>query len=141
MVDVKRGRDGVPIEPFDGFVWRGSKGWHSRCFFPGTHNRTPAPRRRRGLDKIASSSKPKKSLEEIANSIAHLGRITLQRKLILCGKPRCSKFHGPYWYAFWKTDGATRCRYIGRRLPEGIEREPLGRFNIDERVLELEAST
>ena len=77
-----------------------------------------------------------KTLEEIAESIEHLGKIVLQRRRILCGKPRCAKFHGPYWYAFWKAGGRTRCRYIGKHLPKNIEDNP--RFTIDRVVLDAD---
>ncbi|MBI3537057.1 MAG: hypothetical protein HY070_05820, partial [Chloroflexi bacterium] len=26
--------------------------------------------------------------------------------------------HGPYWYAYWKEEGRTRSRYVGRVLPD-----------------------
>jgi hypothetical protein len=25
--------------------------------------------------------------------------------------------HGPYWYAYWKENGRTRSRYIGKEPP------------------------
>jgi hypothetical protein len=37
---------------------------------------------------------------------------------VRCGKTACTRCpHGPYWYAYWKEDGRTRKRYIGRHLP------------------------
>jgi hypothetical protein len=43
---------------------------------------------------------------------------------VRCGKAACTSCpHGPYWYAYWKEDGRTRKRYIGRQLPgEALER-------------------
>jgi|GEM_PF-2705548 len=38
---------------------------------------------------------------------------TLRRQYVLCGKPRCRKWHGPYWYAFWHRGGAMKSAYIG----------------------------
>jgi hypothetical protein len=44
---------------------------------------------------------------------------------VRCGKASCTSCpHGPYWYAYWKEDGRTRKRYIGRHLP-GEELEPV----------------
>lgn len=37
---------------------------------------------------------------------------------VRCGKPGCTACpHGPYWYAYWREDGRTRKRYVGRHLP------------------------
>lgn len=40
--------------------------------------------------------------------------ITYQRELVLCGKPKCRKRHGPYWYAYWTQGRRTMTRYIGK---------------------------
>jgi hypothetical protein len=47
---------------------------------------------------------------------------TLRLELVNCGKDRCKRCrggpaHGPYWYAYWKQDGHTRSKYIGKQLP------------------------
>lgn len=42
--------------------------------------------------------------------------VTYQRELVRCGKPRCAKLHGPYWYAYWTQGGRTRSLYIGKQL-------------------------
>jgi len=42
--------------------------------------------------------------------------ITYQRELVLCGKARCKKRHGPYWYAYWKYGNRLRKRYLGKVL-------------------------
>lgn len=52
-----------------------------------------------------------------------LAGVTYQRKMIQCGKPRCRRWHGPYWYAFWKSDGSTKCKYIGKRLPREVAQQ------------------
>lgn len=47
------------------------------------------------------------------------GSITLRYETVRCGKANCTRCpHGPYWYAYWKENGRTRSRYIGRVLPE-----------------------
>ncbi len=50
----------------------------------------------------------------------HLAGLTYQLKWILCGKASCGRWHGPYWYAFWNDHGRTRCKYVGRKLPDEI---------------------
>ena len=42
--------------------------------------------------------------------------VTYQSELVLCGKPKCRKWHGPYWYAYWTTGKRTRTLYIGKVL-------------------------
>lgn len=49
---------------------------------------------------------------------AQMGSITFRFETVRCGKENCSRCpHGPYWYAYWKENGRTRSRYIGRTLP------------------------
>jgi hypothetical protein len=51
--------------------------------------------------------------------------ISYRQQHVRCGKANCSRCpHGPYWYAYWKEDGRTRKRYIGRHLP-GQDPEPV----------------
>lgn len=40
--------------------------------------------------------------------------VTYQLELVMCGKPRCFKRHGPYWYAYWTMGRRTRSLYIGK---------------------------
>lgn len=47
------------------------------------------------------------------------GSITFRYETVRCGKTNCTRCpHGPYWYAYWKENGRTRSRYIGRVLPD-----------------------
>jgi len=47
-----------------------------------------------------------------------VGTLTFRYETVRCGKQNCSRCpHGPYWYAYWKENGRTRSRYIGRSLP------------------------
>lgn len=50
----------------------------------------------------------------------HAGGVTYQLKFILCSKPACSKWHGPYWYAYWKRGRSTSSRYVGKALPNYV---------------------
>lgn len=48
-----------------------------------------------------------------------IGSITFRYETVRCGKANCTRCpHGPYWYAYWKEDGRTRSRYVGRSLPQ-----------------------
>lgn len=49
---------------------------------------------------------------------AQIGSLTFRFETVRCGKENCTRCpHGPYWYAYWKENGRTRSRYIGRTLP------------------------
>src|SRR5579859_7521962 len=53
-------------------------------------------------------------------------KVTYRQQYTRCGKERCRKCqdgtgHGPYWYAYWSEKGRTMSKYIGIKLPEGIE--------------------
>jgi hypothetical protein len=51
--------------------------------------------------------------------------LSYRQEHVRCGKDSCRSCpHGPYWYAYWKQDGRTRKRYIGRHLP-GEPLEPV----------------
>ncbi|MFN2558004.1 MAG: hypothetical protein ABR592_14280 [Nitriliruptorales bacterium] len=53
-----------------------------------------------------------------AGDEAQLGKVSYRQEYVRCGKERCNTCpHGPYWYAYWREDGKTRSRYIGRQLP------------------------
>lgn len=40
--------------------------------------------------------------------------ITYQLEPRECGKARCARLHGPYWYAYYANGGRTTSVYIGR---------------------------
>ncbi len=42
--------------------------------------------------------------------------VTYQLEWIFCGKGKCKKPHGPYWYAYWKSGNRTRTRYVGKKF-------------------------
>lgn len=60
--------------------------------------------------------------------------VTFRLQFVKCGKAKCRKWHGPYWYAAWKDGRRTRTAYVGsakrmralvRLLPDrGYERLP-----------------
>ena len=44
--------------------------------------------------------------------------LSYRQEEVRCGKRGCTTCpHGPYWYAYWKEEGRTRKRYVGRHLP------------------------
>ena len=47
---------------------------------------------------------------------AHLVRY--QRELVKCGKAKCQRWHGPYWYAYWRAGARVRKKYIGKNFRE-----------------------
>lgn len=60
---------------------------------------------------------PKKRTGEAVDSKTEkVGRrsVVYQLEMQLCGKPGCSKLHGPYWSAYWIHRGVQCKRYIGR---------------------------
>ena len=64
--------------------------------------------------------------------------LTYRQEHVRCGKASCSTCpHGPYWYAYWKQDGRTKKRYIGRHLPgeplEPVEVDDMARTPSDDR--------
>ncbi|MDP8930347.1 MAG: hypothetical protein M3O70_17715 [Actinomycetota bacterium] len=53
-----------------------------------------------------------------ADDEMQLGKVSYRQEHVRCGKERCGTCpHGPYWYAYWREEGKTRSRYIGRHLP------------------------
>lgn len=42
--------------------------------------------------------------------------VTYQLEKVLCGKAKCAKLHGPYWYAYWTSSGRVQTMYIGKRF-------------------------
>jgi hypothetical protein len=68
---------------------------------PATSRAAPSP-----------AAKPSSSSRPLAVRIPT--GATLRRQKVQCGKARCKKWHGPYWYAFWWADGRTRSAYIGK---------------------------
>lgn len=69
---------------------------------------------------------PKRLQRELHEAI-HLAGVTYAQQWVWCGKRRCRKWHGPYWYAHYWTPGGrrphghgTRSKYVGKELPESV---------------------
>lgn len=56
---------------------------------------------------------PEKKNREVV-SVKKAGKITYQLEKVYCGKNCSGCPHGPYWYAYWKEDGQTKSKYIGK---------------------------
>lgn len=77
------------------------------------------------------TQRPPPALARTLEPPIHLDGVTYQQKFILCSKPTCSKWHGPYWYAFYKprvdptstTKPKTKSKYIGRNLPATVREQ------------------
>ena len=49
--------------------------------------------------------------------------VTYRLETVRCGKPNCRSCpHGPYWYAYYREGKKLRSRYIGRELPEDVQK-------------------
>jgi len=106
----------------------------------GAHDGSKCPRRRRPSSPASSPAAPS-SPAPAPVEVHHLAHVTYQLRFIRCGKPRCDRWHGPYWYAFYRDSapiggagarkaGKTRCTYIGRTLPAELA-AALGRGEVD----------
>lgn len=60
-----------------------------------------------------------------------IGGVTYTQRYRACGRS-CAKCpnHGPYWYAYWWSNGKTKCAYIGAQLPNGIEPPALSKVEV-----------
>ena len=77
---------------------------------------SPAPKRRAWVE----GDPPPDAAHGPIVQTAHVEGITYQRKFITCGKcSRCkaAPAHGPYWYAVFRSKGATKSKYVGKKLP------------------------
>jgi len=73
----------------------------------GPHNPYPGKRGKRAAQaQVAPATE-----REIAARVPRGATFRLQ--LVRCGKARCRKWHGPYWYAYWFAGGRTRSAYVG----------------------------
>ena len=77
-------------------------------------------------DKALTRRRGARELAPVKLKTERIGRVAVLYELrhVLCGKPRCRKLHGPYWYAYWKRGGRVRTAYIGRRWVSLSEKAP-----------------
>jgi hypothetical protein len=61
--------------------------------------------------------------EEAAKEQPGDPEVTYRLEAVRCGKPNCKSCpHGPYWYAYYREGAKLRSRYIGRELPDDVQR-------------------
>lgn len=59
----------------------------------------------------------------------YVGRVTYQLEKVKCGKPACrcaqenGELHGPYWYLYRWNGKKVVSEYVGKKLPDDIQRE------------------
>ncbi len=70
------------------------------------------------------------SAREVVERRKGRGGRWLQREMVKCGKPHCSRDrdgagHGPYWYLYYTSGRTSRytSKYIGRELPDDLKEE------------------
>ncbi len=74
------------------------------------------------LQEVLEERRAGQSTAALPRAERQVGSITFRYETVRCGKENCTRCpHGPYWYAYWKENGRTRSRYIGRTLP-GVAR-------------------
>ena len=57
-------------------------------------------------------------VDDVTVTKGEKGNVTFRQEMVRCGKDGCTTCpHGPYWYAYWREDGRTRSRYVGKQLP------------------------
>lgn len=65
--------------------------------------------------------------------------LTLRLELVRCGKPKCDKRHGPYWYVCWREGRRTVKAYVGRSVPESLAHRVRNQKRDDEQARALES--
>lgn len=63
-------------------------------------------------------------------------RIRYHLQKTSCGKANCSRCqggtgHGPYWFAYYRVDGKTIRRYVGKTLPDAVTAQDDGSASIE----------
>src|SRR5438874_6044456 len=73
-------------------------------------------------DRIKQRSPRKRTVAERT-----LDNKTYRLEGIRCGKENCKctrgKLHGPYWYSYARVKDKVTSRYVGKRLPDEVEKK------------------
>lgn len=59
-------------------------------------------------------------MAKVVVRVTVIGGMHYQQELVKCGRKKCSKWHGPYWYCYYTLDGKRKSKYIGKDLKKGI---------------------
>jgi UDP-3-O-[3-hydroxymyristoyl] glucosamine N-acyltransferase len=66
-------------------------------------------------EKLKSIEKAKSEQLTSTNNARNLpSYATIREEYVTCGKVDCPSKHGPYYYAYWKDNGKTNKKYIGK---------------------------
>ena len=81
-------------------------------------------RRAEIADRVEQSSSRKRTTEKT------LDNQTYRLESVCCGKENCrcarGELHGPYWYSYMRIEGRVKSKYVGKKLPRGVEKSVLG---------------
>lgn len=67
-----------------------------------------------------------------------IGDVWYRQERRSCGK-KCGKCpHGPFWYAYWRTQGRLKSKYIGKELPPDVEALMKEQFPVETPMTEEE---
>jgi hypothetical protein len=72
--------------------------------------------------------------------------VSYRQELAKCGKAACKRCaagqgHGPYWRAYWFEGGKTRSKYIGKHLPEHVQKAQPEQATTQPSAIQLERVT
>ncbi len=79
--------------------------------------------------KRARGASTKLPVVENRHHTEHGHAVTYELRAVLCGKPKCARQHGPYWYAYWTQGGRVRTVYIGKKF-QRVENKCPERFRL-----------
>ncbi|NJL21072.1 MAG: hypothetical protein HC895_10040 [Leptolyngbyaceae cyanobacterium SM1_3_5] len=73
------------------------------------------------LEQQGNTPQPAPKVREVVE-VRQLGDRLYQLERVRCGKAGCKcqgekgQLHGPYWYAYWRTEGKLKSRYVGKQF-------------------------
>jgi hypothetical protein len=83
--------------------------------------------RRAEISNVAEKSVPRRQ----TFSEHPLGNKTYRLEGVRCGKENCKcvrgKLHGPYWYSYTRAEGKVTSQYVGKSLPQDVQKKLPGR--------------
>lgn len=78
-------------------------------------------RRNRPQSKLPAQSQMRLSSSRTISRSITVNGWCYQLQFINCGKARCRKLHGPYWYRFKRVDGKLQSKYVGKVLAFNVD--------------------
>jgi len=68
------------------------------------------------IDRMIADRETERTPDRETLEVRGSGSVTYRLERVSCGKGCKGCPHGPYWYAYWKENGRTRSKYIGKKL-------------------------